>query len=223
MALRSISRGQMIFARHFRYSIAAALSVVCLHFANPLSAGETVNQQPGYEGPLRFESEGAQLLWRDQPTEPLQDVSPGHAVFEVGVGEEGKLAYRLGLWLRKEVPNPVEGTVTIAGDGLRGFNFPFRFQHLVVPGLPAGGLFWTPWTQCVGGGTKGDLCKWLDLENTKATSGSHISWAHLNRVAGISGKWVFGPDDTFTIRLMSLDGLAELRTSTTFPWPPEER
>ncbi len=221
--ISNTSRGRSVAVRHVRNSIAALLCLICLIPPGQLYAHEAFNHQRGYEGPLRFESEGAKLLWRPQQSAPLQEISPGYAVFEVGVGNAGKLAYRLGFWLINDVPNPVEGTVTIAGDGLRGFNFPFRFDQTIVAGKPADGLFWTPWTQCVRGGKEGDICRGLDLESSKATSGSHITWAHLNRVAGVTGKAIFGPDDTFTIQLMPLDDFGELKTSTKFPWPPEER
>jgi hypothetical protein len=204
---------------HARFMSLALLAAAVLVAATALWPQQGRAFGTGYEGPLRFESEGAFVNWRDTPDSPLQSRAAGDAVLEVGVGKGGKLAYRVGLWLRFAVPGPVEGTVTVAGDSLRGFNFPFRFTQPVPVGRPASGIFWTPWTQCTGGGSKGDLCVWLDLERARATSGSHITWAHMNRTAGPSGKAAFGPDDTFEINVMPLDGLATLSFSDRFPEP----
>jgi len=41
----------------------------------------------------------------------------------------------------------------------------------------------------------------------------------MSRTAGPSGKAVFGPDDTFEINVMPLDGLATLSFSGRFPEP----
>lgn len=204
---------------HARHVALAFLFGATLIGASALRPGQAPAFGPGYEGPLRFESEGAPVQWRDTPDAQLQSISAGHAVFEVGVGKGGKLAYRLGMWVGFKLPQPVEGMETIAGDRMRGFNFPFRFRQTVAPGLPASGLFWTPWTQCSGGGNNGDLCASLDLEKASATSGSAVTWGHMNRTAGPTGKAVFGPDDTFEINVMALGGLAKLTFSDTFPWP----